>query len=137
IYSDELDYHGFNVDLSQFYNHNIIATNNRVELWWNQAYNLIYGANAIIEGVESSKALSNSERNRFKGEALFVRSYLHSQLVGLFGDVPYIKTTDYQENNRVSRLPETTVYEHIIEDLEEAVGLLEGLEPISSNRVNP
>jgi len=137
IYSDELDYYGFNVDLAQFYNHNIIATNNRVELWWNQAYNLIYGANAIIEGVESSKALSNSERNRFKGEALFIRSYIHSQLVVLFGDVPYIKTTNYQENNRVSRLPETAVYEHIIEDLEEAVGLMEGLEPPTPNKVIP
>ncbi|MHA7865009.1 RagB/SusD family nutrient uptake outer membrane protein [Flagellimonas marinaquae] len=137
IYADELDYYGFNVDLAQFYNHNIIATNNRVELWWNQAYNLIYGANAIIEGVESSKALSSSERNRFKGEALFIRSYMHSQLVGLFGDVPYIKTTDYEENNRVSRLPEAAVYDNIIVDLEEAVRLLEEQEPVTSNRVIP
>lgn len=137
IYSDELDYYGFNVDLAQFYNHNIIATNNRVELWWNQAYNLIYGANAIIEGVESSNSLTNTERNRFKGEALFVRAYMNSLLVELFGDIPYIKTTDYEENNTVSRLAQAAVYENIIGDLEEAVGLLEGQEPVTSNRVIP
>lgn len=137
IYADELDYYGFDTDLAQFYQHNIIATNNRVELWWNQAYHLIYGANAIIQGIESSKTLTNTERNRFKGEALFVRSYMHSQLVGLFGDIPYIKTVDYGENNKVSRLPENTVYENIIVDLEEAVGLLKGQEPVTSNRVIP
>lgn len=137
IYSDELDYFGFIADYAQLYHHNLTARNSIVTEWWRQAYNLIYGANDIINGVENSDKLSSKEKNRFKGQALFVRAYVHSLLVSLFGDVPYITTTNYLENNTVSRRNQMEVYENIISDLNEAMDLLETMEPISNERVVP
>jgi len=137
IYADELDYYGFNADQMQLYNHNVIADNNLLLVWWEQAYSLIYAANDIIRGVESSKDLNIEGKKTFQGQALFVRAYLHSLLVSLFGDVPYITNTDYLTNNKVSRLAEEEVYVRIIEDLTEAMALLESIGSISEERVWP
>ncbi|RXJ45684.1 RagB/SusD family nutrient uptake outer membrane protein [Gelidibacter gilvus] len=137
IYGDELDYYGFNADQTQLYNHNHSADNNVLWGWWQQAYYLIYGANDIIRGVESSNDLSVDEKKAFHGQALFVRGYVHSLLVSLFGDVPYVNSTNYRENNTVARMAEEKVYDSIIRDLTDAVELLEGIEPISKRRIWP
>lgn len=137
IYSDELDYYGFDSSYSQFYNHNVIAGNNTILGWWSHAYNIIYSANDIIKGVENSNALTSEEKDRSKGQALFVRAYVHSLLANIYGDIPYITTTDYRENNVVSRLPLADVYDHIIDDLMEAVVLLEVMDGNSGERVLP
>lgn len=137
MYADELDYYGFDTDYSQLYLHSVIPGNNTILGWWGQAYNLVYSANDIIKGVENSDALTSEEKDRFKGQALFVRAYAHSLLVSLYGEVPYITTTNYLNNNQASREPVVTVYDNIITDLIIAVDLLENIERISSERVLP
>lgn len=137
VYSDELDYFGFDADFSQLYYHNLLASNGTLMDWWGQAYHLIYAANDIIKGVELSDELTKDEKNKFKGQALFVRAYMHSLLASLYGDVPYITTTDYVKNNKVSRMDVVVVQEHIIDDLEAAVDLLKGLDMNQGERVLP
>lgn len=137
IYADELDYFGFSADRVQLYNHNQNAGNNIILDWWQRAYHLIYAANDIVRGVERSDELSEEERNAFQGQALFVRAYMHSLLVSLYGDVPYVKTTDYLENNTIARMPEEEVYDSIITDLKDAIALLEGTVSISEGRIWP
>ncbi|MGB2525719.1 RagB/SusD family nutrient uptake outer membrane protein [Flagellimonas sp. SN16] len=137
IYTDELDYYGTSADYSQIYRHNVLAGNGLIMGWWSQAYYLIYSSNDIIKGVEGSGNLTDVEKRRFKGQALFVRAYVHSLLVALFGDVPYIKTTDYMENNKVTRSTENEIYDDIIVDLLEAQDLLRNMEPRSDQRVLP
>lgn len=125
IYSDELDYYGFNPQLLEFYQNRVLPPNTEVLAWWSEAYKVIYGANAIVEGIEGATDLEESEHDRFMGQALFVRAFMHSLLVSVFGDVPYITTTDYAFNNQVSRMSEDLVYERIISDLVRAVALME------------
>ncbi|SNZ01722.1 RagB/SusD family nutrient uptake outer membrane protein, partial [Flagellimonas pacifica] len=137
IYSDELDYYGFNADYAQLFQHSVLSANTVILDWWKQAYHLIYGANDIVKGVGTSDGLTPDEKKVFKGQALFVRAYIHSLLVSLYGDVPYIKTTDYRENNTVSRMPRSEVYENIITDLKESVVLLEGIDVASPARALP
>lgn len=137
IYSDELDYYGFDASYSELYHHNLIPSNTTILAWWSQAYTLIYSANDIIQGVGNSNVLGSDDKNRFIGQALFVRAYVHSLLVSLYGDIPYITDTDYLENNRVSRLPVEEVYENIINDLTESMVLMEGIEGVSNERVLP
>lgn len=137
IYSDEMDYYGTHTDYSQLYLHDVHASNGVLLSWWTQAYSLIYSANDIIGGVESSNALTKDEKDRFMGQSLFVRAYIHSLLVSLFGDVPYINTTDYLVNNRVSRLSSERAYAKIIDDLVMAVKLLEGQSELSGERILP
>lgn len=124
-YSDELDYYLFDTNYAQIYQHSVLASNGTFFNWWSNAYTIIYAANDIIKGVENSNSLRTEDKAIFKGQALFVRAYLHSLLVSLFGDIPYVTTTNYLDNSKVSRLPTSVVFENIINDLTEAVTLLD------------
>jgi hypothetical protein len=125
-YTDELVPYGTPSNPSfSFYNNNLLAENPDVAQYWNDSYNQIYAANALMEGAEASAKLSDKNKKQLKGEALFIRALLHLYLVNLFGDIPYITGTDYKKNSTVSRMPESEVYEHIISDLESATALLQ------------
>tara|TARA_R110002051_G_scaffold63132_5_gene114913 strand:- start:10756 stop:12189 length:1434 start_codon:yes stop_codon:yes gene_type:complete len=136
IYSDELDYYLFDTNNTQIYQHSVLASNAIITSWWSNAFTIIYAANDIIKGVENSVSLSPDEKDEFLGQALFIRGYMHSLLVALFGDIPYITTTNYIENNEVSRSPIAIVYQNIITDVKEAARLLEN-SPTNSERVIP
>lgn len=125
LYTDELDFYGMPWDTSQtFYYHQIVASDAGVESIWDKSYNLIYMCNAVLEGLESSSNISSSVKNQLRGESLFIRSLVHFYLVNLFGEIPYITTTDFEVNKDVSRMPTDTVYENILLDLTEAKTLL-------------
>lgn len=135
LYTDELDYYstpgGF---LDFFYNHQVLADNSVVTNYWNSSYNTIYLCNAIIEGLDNSVYVSDSIRDQLYGESLFVRSLIYFYLMELFGDIPYTSTTDYTINRSLSRIPQSEVYQFIINDLEEAYFLLNS-EYVSGERV--
>lgn len=124
-YTDELNCHQVGATTAQPFNNNTItATNTFVQDLWNQTYSQIYAANAVIKGVTASSALSAPQKEQLIGEALFIRAWLHSYLVGVYGACPYIVTTDYVQNSNVSRLPQSQVYALCIADLEQAATLL-------------
>ncbi len=126
VYTDELNYYRFDQEeaLENYQNHTVRPDNPIVESFWNDSYTQIYTVNAIISGVEGSVSLTLEKKNQFKGEALFVRAYLHLLLVELFGDIPYITGTDYTVNRDVPRMPKVLVYSNIITDLNLAIDLL-------------
>ncbi|MGX7666075.1 RagB/SusD family nutrient uptake outer membrane protein [Flavobacterium pedocola] len=124
-YTDEFVFYGNSQNGAvAFYNNALIASNPDVKQFWNNTYNQVYCANSVIEGVENSTALSQNVKDQLKGEALFVRAMLHFYLVNLYGDIPYITTTDYRENSRVTKTPINEVYAKLIEDLQAAIMLL-------------
>lgn len=124
IYADELDYFGLTPDLLKQYNHNVLPSDGLVSKWWRHAYNIIYAANSIIEGLENSKSLVDLDKNRFMGQALFIRGYVHSVLVNLYGEVPYVVTTDYEVNNQVYKDSIEVIYDLILTDLLKAEVLI-------------
>lgn len=124
-YADELDYYGTSLaDIQHFYNNSILSRNGAVAEWWSSSYNIIYCANTVYEGVSASQKLSQSDKDQLTGEALFVRGLVHFHLVNLFGDIPYITTTNYEQNQVANKLTVTDVYSHIVADLEAAKLLL-------------
>ena len=124
-YADELTYYGVSDSpLQNFYSHTLLPSNSGVSILWNTSYNQIYAANAIVEGVDNSTAITGDNRNRLKGEALFIRAFIHFNLVNLFGDIPYITSTDYKVNTMISKQTQADVYNQIIADLLEAKELL-------------
>jgi len=133
LYADELALYGGEVN---FYNNALLPSGNEVGELWNSSYNQIYAANSVIEGVQHSVSLATVDRNQLKGEALFVRALLHFYLMNAFGDIPYISTTDYEQNRTVHRMPENEVYTFIKADLEQAITLLPE-HYISAERVRP
>lgn len=119
-----------------FYNNTLLPSNTTIASQWNGAYNQIYSANAVIEGCEKSTKLTDDQKRQLKGESYFIRALLHFYLVNLFGDVPYVITTDYKVNSLISRIPEEQVYKNITTDLENAINLL-SLEQVASQKVRP
>lgn len=124
-YSDELTYYGSpSSPVKDFYNHTVLPSNATVTAIWNTGYSQIYAVNAILVGLENATAISSEDRNRLKGEALFLRAFLHFYLLNLYGDIPYIGTTDYKSNSTISRTEEKQVYQKIIADLLQSKTLL-------------
>ena len=135
LYADEFDYYQQNA-VSNFYTNSLFAGASGVSDIWNQSYNQIYSANAIIEGLNKSTAIAEVDKKQLRGEVLFVRALLHFYLVNLYGAIPYITTTDYKQNSTVSRMPIPTVYNFIVNDLEEAISLLSE-NYVSTERIRP
>lgn len=133
LYADELTLYGTVNQL--FYNNTIIPSNPAITQFWNNSYNQIYAANLVLEGVKAS-SFTAQQKAQLEGEVLFVRALLHFYLLQLFGDIPYIQSTDYRLNSTVSRLPSKQVYGLIISDLNAAVGLLLP-SYLSTDRVRP
>lgn len=104
----------------QFYQNNLLSVNSTITSIWTAAYSNIYKANAVVEGLANSQKVSPEVKNQLMGEALFFRAFQHFYLVTLFGDVPYVTTTDYLKSGLARRLSVTKVYEQIILDLNDA-----------------
>lgn len=124
-YADELDYYGIGgLPAFEFYQNNLLPSNSTVTLTWNATYNLIYATNSIIEGVSNSTGISLNSKERLLGEAYFIRAYLHFYLVNLYGEIPYVITTDYKVNSNIEKLAVMDVYAALTTDLQQAVTLL-------------
>lgn len=124
-YTDELVCYGTPTNPSlPFYNNILSPSTPAISELWNSTYNQIYASNSVLEGVESNKNLSEDQIKKLQGEALFIRALLHFYLANLFGQVPYIRTTDYKENSKALKISVDQVYENAVLDLEKAVPLL-------------
>jgi hypothetical protein len=125
-YADDLNYYATasTTGILELYNNTQIDSNPAVYSYWSSAYQKIYTANAIIEGAQNSAALSVTDKNRIKGEALLVRSILYYYLQQIFGDIPYPDTTNYQINQSLAKITSAEVLTRMETDLGESISLL-------------
>lgn len=124
-YADELNSYTLPGDQAiPFFTNALLPSNITVASYWNTSYNYIYSCNSVMEGVEKSSELSTADKKLLRGEALFIRAIMHFYLVNLYGDIPYITTTDYKGNNTARKSSIEAVYKLIIIDLEESITLL-------------
>lgn len=116
--ADELENYSSALVPREFYG-NAIKTNNAAieNAFWDPAYQYIYAANAVQEGLNRSAGVTAATKTQLQGEALFIRAFCHFYLVNLFGPVPYLDSTGYEGNIVRSRTPVSTVYGRIIADL--------------------
>lgn len=136
-YTDELRFYGPpSGSPHPFFNNVLVASNPDMATWWNNAYNIIFACNTVIEGVEGSTGLLQADKERLKGEALMVRALTHTTLAGVFGPVPYITTSDRLQNMTPSRVPVQEVYNKAVSDLQMATNLLP-TEYLLANRTRP
>ncbi len=113
--SDEL----VDVTESDPYYKNALSAKGDVDFWI-QLYKYIFRANAAIEGISTSDALSAKLKSQLLGEAKFIRALNYFYLINLYGDVPLLLTTDYTVNALSPRKPKAEIYAQIINDLKEA-----------------
>ncbi|MCS3869468.1 hypothetical protein J3D55_002384 [Chryseobacterium ginsenosidimutans] len=126
-YADDLDgYDIYSNNASMDLFNNIQnPSNTTVKLVWGNAYRQIYMANAIVEGLEKSSGIGEKDKNRIKGEAIFIRSLIYYYLTEIFGDVPYATSTDYFINQSLSKTPSIEVLQHLSQDLSAVSPLLD------------
>lgn len=125
-YTDDLDSYSIAEANSRYdiYRNLQTETNTEIYSFWTLAYQNIYIANAIIEGVENSSALPTAEKNRIKGEALLMRSILFFYLQQIFGDIPYVVSTNYQVNQSLAKTPSLEALTRLEGDVSQAANLL-------------
>jgi starch-binding outer membrane protein, SusD/RagB family len=110
----------------QLNTNSLLADNAPTKDIWVSAYNIIYLANSIIEGIAESEAttLSAKTRKQLTGEAKFIRAFSFFYLTNLFGDVPLALTVDFNKTQRMPRTPQQQVYDQVLEDLKAAQSAL-------------
>lgn len=126
-YTDELiSYNVFIQNENQdIYNNIQGPSNSTVKKVWANAYEEIYIANAILEGVGKSHTIPTADRDRIRGEALFIRSLLHFYLNQLYGDVPYVTSTGYAVNATLAKTEYSAMLNLLQQDFMEAARLLQ------------
>lgn len=135
--ADELYF--YNPGLKDEFTKNQITQANHINIdnsFWKPAYKYIYSANLAIERISQSQNLSATLKGQLSGEAKFIRAFCYFHLVNLFGDVPLITSTKYQDASTAPRTPLAEIFTQIIADLNEAKTSL-GVQYISSERVRP
>lgn len=91
---------------------------------YGNAYQGISKANTILTRLEVA-SLSAEEKDRFSGEALFLRAFYYYDLVQHFGGVPlHITEITDSEQAFAPRATAAEVYDQIIADLNTAIPLL-------------
>jgi hypothetical protein len=123
LLSDELTSYESSGPQRQYYINAMTANEGYIGSWFN-AYNYIYQANAVLEGLQKSSGVSAAVKKQLSGEAKFIRAFWHFYLTNCYGAVPLVTTTAYATNGRLARTPQPLVYQQIIQDLKDAQGLL-------------
>ena len=122
--ADELINFQDDPNLKQVYTNTLLSNNIYPEaFFFMPAYQTIYRANACIEGIDASSRLSASVKNQFKREAKFIRALSYFYLINLFGDIPYVTTSQWQQTSAAATTPKVQVYQNIIADLKDAQNL--------------
>jgi hypothetical protein len=80
--------------------------------------------------------ISESQKNQYIGESLFVRAYCYYELVNNFGAVPLYTTSLGTSDLKLERSPVAAVYAQIEADLKESAAKLEGITVNRNGRVN-
>lgn len=121
----------------EFFDNSLTVDNGSVNSFlWQQPYEYIYSANAVIEGLDNSSEVSEEVKQQLEGEAKFIRAFSFFYLTNLFGNIPLHLTTDYRVTSIAARTSQSQVYQQIITDLSEAQSLLTD-DYITEERVRP
>lgn len=119
----------------EIYNKAMLTTNSFITASWLSAYNVINICNNILSAIN---VVADADKDRVKGEALFIRACMYFELVKLFAKpysagntntnlgVPIVltPTRDISQANYVPRSTVQQVYELVIKDFTDAEALL-------------
>lgn len=96
--------------------------------YWDSFYRGINKANFVIENEERIEALptsllSQELKDKYIGEAKFLRALYYFHIVTRFGDAPLF-TVNPQDGDGIPRSPASDIYDQIVVDLEDAAQTL-------------
>ena len=133
VLSDDATYSGSDADVqsyAQMEEYKYPTDNGRILNRWQILYRGINKACQAIDGISKmdDALFKTTPKNRFLGEAYFLRGYYYHELVRVFGDVVLLTSTPTIADKQKPRSPVADVYAQIESDLKKAA---EYLPPVS------
>lgn len=98
---------------------NNVADNPCLDQYWEMFYAGVDVCNNALKYVPECTAIDDNKKAAYLGDAYFLRALYYSQMVALWGPIPYnaeaIDATNF--NRAPQRVPESEVYANILSDL--------------------
>ncbi|WP_178989321.1 RagB/SusD family nutrient uptake outer membrane protein [Winogradskyella schleiferi] len=109
---------------SDFHRYVVNANNVESEDYYQSMYEVIFRANNILNFINIA---DQENQASYTAEAKFLRAYAYFKLVRLFGDVPLVTSVIGPTDNEAlfTRISSDQIYLQIVEDLQEAVNVLD------------
>ncbi len=99
------------------------AVNNNpcLDQYWELFYAGIDVCNNALKYVPVSTAISDTKKAAYTADAYFLRALYYSQMVAMWGPIPYNGEAISTINSAPVRQPEHVIYKNILSDLEKAM----------------
>lgn len=111
---------GLSITLEQIDKFSEFPDNDYLQNTWAASYAGIARTNAILDRIDAA-TFNETQRNQFKGEALFIRSLLYYNLAVVFGNIPLVlNEISSPEGIEVVQVPASGIYAQIAQDPEHA-----------------
>lgn len=117
--------------VAEFDEAGVTSANGTINSIWTSCFTAIAYANNILSRIDDIE-MSESRKDQFEGEALFLRAFCYFYLVRLYGPVPIVnvafRSPDEISSFDMSRRSVNEIYDSIKDDLINAATLLHGIE---------
>lgn len=100
---------------------NAVNDNHCLDQYWELFYAGIDVCNNTIKYVPECTAITKEKQDAYLGDAYFLRALYYSQMVALWGPIPYNSEAFSSTNSSPVRVPEAQVYKNILDDLKMAM----------------
>ena len=100
---------------------NNVADNPCLDQYWEMFYAGVDVCNNALKYVPECTVIDDNKKAAYLGDAYFLRALYYSQMVALWGPIPYISEPVSSINNNPVRVPETEIYSNILSDLKLAM----------------
>lgn len=96
---------------------NNVADNPCLDEYWEMFYAAVDVCNNALKYVPTCTAIDDFKKAAYLGDAYFLRALYYSQMVAMWGPIPYNAEPVSSINNNPVRVPENEIYGHILDDL--------------------
>ena len=96
---------------------NNVADNPCLDEYWEMFYAGVDVCNNALKYVPTCTVIDDNKKAAYLGDAYFLRALYYSQMVAMWGPIPYNAEPVSAINNNPVRVPEDEIYGHILDDL--------------------
>lgn len=89
--------------------------------YWEMFYSAVDVCNNALKFVPLNKAINETDRNVYLGEAYFLRAFYYFHMVNIWGDIPYNDSPVASFTTEPTRMKEADVYAKILQDLDKSI----------------
>jgi hypothetical protein len=96
---------------------NNVADNPCLDQYWEMFYAGVDVCNNALKYVPECSVIDDNKKAAYLGDAYFLRALYYSQMVAIWGPIPYNAEPVSKINNNPVRVPESEIYANILADL--------------------